>query len=55
MIIDFHKRKTPMDPPVEHTISKDYAEKICNGNHLKTIDKFLSFCYMSKLIFLQLS
>lgn len=40
MIIDFHKRVTPMGPPVEHRISKDNVEKICNNSGFKTIDAF---------------
>lgn len=40
MIIEFHKRKTPMGPPIDHRISEEYAEEICNSTSLKTIDKF---------------
>lgn len=40
LIIEFHKRKTPMGPPVDHRISEEYVEKICNSNGLITIDKF---------------
>jgi len=40
MIIEFHKRKTPMGPPVDHRISEEDSEALCNKNGLKTIDKF---------------
>ncbi|GIM30355.1 SAM-dependent methyltransferase [Clostridium polyendosporum] len=40
MIIEFHKRKTPMGPPIDHRISEEFVEEICNSNGLKTIDKF---------------
>lgn len=40
MIIEFHKRKTPMGPPVNHRISEEDLEVICNSNGLKAIDKF---------------
>jgi len=40
MIIEFHKRETPMGPPVDHRISEEYVEKICNSHGLKTINQF---------------
>lgn len=40
MIIEFHKRKTPMGPPIDHRLSEECVEKICNDNQLKTIEKF---------------
>jgi Methylase involved in ubiquinone/menaquinone biosynthesis len=40
MIIEFHKRKTPMGPPIDHRISEEYTEEIFNSNGFKTIDKF---------------
>ncbi|MBB6218127.1 ubiquinone/menaquinone biosynthesis C-methylase UbiE [Anaerosolibacter carboniphilus] len=40
MIIEFHKRKTPMGPPMEHRISEEYVEEICSNNGLKMISKF---------------
>ena len=40
MIIEFHKRKTPMGPPIDHRLSENYVEEICNNNELKTIEKF---------------
>lgn len=40
MIIEFHKRKTPMGPPVDHRISEEFVEEIFNDNGLRTIDKF---------------
>ena len=30
MIIEFHKRETPMGPPLDHRISEEYVEKISN-------------------------
>ena len=40
VIIEFHKKKTPMGPPVDHRISEEYVEEIGNSNGLKTIEKF---------------
>jgi ubiquinone/menaquinone biosynthesis C-methylase UbiE len=40
VIIEFHKRKTPMGPPVDHRISDRYVEEICNSIGLKIIDEF---------------
>jgi len=40
MVIEFHKRKTPMGPPIDHRISEECVEEICNSNGLKTIEKF---------------
>lgn len=40
MIIEFHKRKTPMGPPVDHRLSQEYVEEICNSNQLKIMDEF---------------
>lgn len=40
MVIEFHKRETPMGPPFDHRISEEYVEKISNSHGLKTIDKF---------------
>lgn len=39
MIIEFHKRETPMGPPFDHRISEEY-EKISNSHGLKTINQF---------------
>ncbi|KMT21011.1 class I SAM-dependent methyltransferase [Clostridium cylindrosporum] len=41
MVIEFHERKTPMGPPVEHRISESCVEKLFNDNGFKTISKFL--------------
>lgn len=41
LIIEFHKRKTPMGPPVDHRISEEQVEEICIRNGLK-IKKKLS-------------
>lgn len=40
MIIEFHKRKTPMGPPIDYRLSEEYVEEICNDSQLKTIEKF---------------
>ncbi|MTK13065.1 MAG: methyltransferase domain-containing protein [Clostridiaceae bacterium] len=40
MIIEFHKRKTPIGPPIDHRLSENYVEEICNNNELKPIEKF---------------
>ena len=40
MIIEFHKRETPMGPPVDHRISEEDVEEICNHNKFITIEKF---------------
>jgi ubiquinone/menaquinone biosynthesis C-methylase UbiE len=40
MIIEFHKRETPMGPPVDHRISEEYVEELCSNNGLRTISKF---------------
>lgn len=40
MIIEFHKRKTPMGPSVGHRISEEFVEELCNSSGLKTISKF---------------
>lgn len=40
MIIEFHKKETPMGPPVDHRISEEDVEEICNHNKFITIEKF---------------
>ena len=40
LIIEFHKRSTPMGPPIDHRISEELTQEICNNNGFKTIDKF---------------
>lgn len=40
LIIEFHKRDTPMGPPVEHRISEEFTQKLCNDHGFKTIDAF---------------
>lgn len=39
LIIEFHKRNTPMGPPIDHRISEELTEEICNNSGFKTIDK----------------
>ncbi|WZL71973.1 methyltransferase domain-containing protein [Clostridiaceae bacterium 35-E11] len=41
MIIEFHKRKTPMGPPINHRISQEDVKEICNGKGFKKVDKFV--------------
>jgi ubiquinone/menaquinone biosynthesis C-methylase UbiE len=48
-IIEFHKKETPMGPPVKHRISKKELEEICIKNNfekVKTIDLGKNF-YLS--------
>jgi ubiquinone/menaquinone biosynthesis C-methylase UbiE len=40
MVIEFHKRTTPMGLPLDHRIGEEYTEAICNDNGLKTVHKF---------------
>lgn len=40
LIIEFHKKKTPMGPPVNHRISEEFLEEICSNKGFKIIDKF---------------
>ncbi|MFZ5945606.1 MAG: class I SAM-dependent methyltransferase [Bacillota bacterium] len=40
LIIEFHKRTTPMGPPVDHRISEENIGKICQDISLINIDKF---------------
>lgn len=40
MIIEFHKKETPIGPPVDHRISEEVVEEICNHNNFMTIEKF---------------
>lgn len=40
MIIEFHRRKTPMGPPAEHRIAEEYVEELAESKGLKTISKF---------------
>ncbi len=40
MIIEFHKKETPMGPPIDHRISIEYTEELCNSSSLKTTHKF---------------
>jgi ubiquinone/menaquinone biosynthesis C-methylase UbiE len=40
VIIEFHKRKTPMGPPVDRRLSEEDIVKLCNREGLKTLQKF---------------
>ena len=39
MIIEFHKKETPMGPPVEHRLSEEYVESLCLDCGFKDIVK----------------
>lgn len=39
-IIEFHKRQTPMGPPVSHRIGKEDVAAICGGHGLNVSDEF---------------
>ena len=39
-MIEFHKEKTPMGPPVDHRISQDQAAEMCNENGFISTDNF---------------
>lgn len=41
VVIEFHKKTTPIGPPVDRRISEEYVEKLCNSNGFKIIDKFV--------------
>jgi len=41
VVIEFHKYKTPMGPPIDHRISEEYVEEICNKSGFKIKEKFL--------------
>ncbi len=40
LVIEFHKRQTPMGPPEDHRISREESEKICCENGFRIIDTF---------------
>jgi ubiquinone/menaquinone biosynthesis C-methylase UbiE len=40
MVIEFHKRETPTGPPIDHRISEEFVEEICQRNGFKVKDKF---------------
>jgi len=37
-IVEFHKKETPMGPPVNHRLSKKELEKICTNNAFEEVD-----------------
>lgn len=39
-IIEFHKKETPIGPPVNHRISLDYVKNICLNQGFEHIDDF---------------
>jgi ubiquinone/menaquinone biosynthesis C-methylase UbiE len=40
LVIEFHKRQTPMGPPEDHRISQEESEKISCENGFRIIDTF---------------
>lgn len=40
VIIEFHKRRTPMGPPIDHRQSEEFVNELCISNHMKAIGKF---------------
>ena len=38
--IEFHKRETPMGPPVEHRISREEVIRICGANGFLVLNEF---------------
>ncbi len=40
VIIEFHKKETPMGPPISHRMSIEYTEELCNSFGLKATEKF---------------
>ena len=40
VIIEFHKRKTTMGPSIDHRISEEYVERLCNANGFNSVDQF---------------
>ncbi|MEI6287649.1 MAG: methyltransferase domain-containing protein [Bacillota bacterium] len=41
VIIEFHKRTTPMGPPVVHRIAEEAVEKVCAASGFATVNRFL--------------
>ncbi len=41
MIVEFHKRETPMGPPAYHRISQEEVESFGKDNGFKQVDKFI--------------
>jgi len=40
VVIEFHKDKTPMGPPIDHRISQELVLELCNDNGFKTTEKY---------------
>jgi len=40
VIIEFHKKETPMGPSIDHRLSIEYTEELCNSISLDATDKF---------------
>lgn len=41
MLVEFHKRDTPMGPPRDHRISQEQVEEFGKENGLEQVDKFI--------------
>ncbi|MHC1747670.1 MAG: class I SAM-dependent methyltransferase [Cellulosilyticaceae bacterium] len=41
LIIEFHKKQTPMGPSIDHRIAEEEVEKIAHKKGFKTVDKFV--------------
>lgn len=39
-IIEFYKKDTPMGPPVDHRISKEYVKEVCTVEGYKMVNEF---------------
>lgn len=39
-IIEFHKKSTPIGPPINHRISQEQVIELCEGKGFKSVEKF---------------
>ena len=40
LVIEFHKKATPMGPPVDHRIAKETVERLCSGSGFQKLEAF---------------
>lgn len=40
LVIDFHKKETPMGPPIAHRLAEDEVEKVCTVNGFLLSEEF---------------
>ena len=40
LVIEFHKKSTPMGPPVDHRISQETVEQLCSGSGFQKLEAF---------------